>query len=183
MKKTILTLACTALATPLVFAQAKNFEGFSLGASVSSTKTVIDTAAASTDGSTTGVNLNAQYNWALGQQYVLGVGIDVGLLKNNAGNIFGKDTSTKNRYALELTPGIALSPDLLVFGKLASLSATIDDGTNTSDITGIGYGIGIRGLADKNTYWQVGYDSNRYFEKSNATGKSTALTLGFGYKF
>ena len=184
MKKTILALACTALATPLVFAQAKNFEGLSIGANIANTKTTIDATAGSTDGTTTGLDLNAQYNWALGQEFVLGVGITMGTGNNKAGtDITGNDITTKNRYSLEFTPGFAVSKDVLVYGKIASLSATAEGGGSSTDITGVGYGLGVRGMVDKNMFWQVGYDLNQYQEKNTVKAKSSTFSLGMGYKF
>lgn len=183
MKKTILALACTALATPLVFAQAKNFEGFSIGANIANTKTTIDTTgAASIDGTSTGLDLTAQYNWALGPQFVLGVGLNLGTGNNKAGTSGTTDVVTKNRYALEFTPGFTISKDVLVYGKISSLSATADSTTSDS-ITGLGYGLGVRGMIDKNMFWQVGYDSNKYQEKNSSTVKSSVFSLGAGYKF
>jgi opacity protein-like surface antigen len=190
MKKTVLALACTALATPLVFAQAKNFEGFSLGANLSSAKTTFDsTALGATDGTTNSVDLNAQYNFALGQDFVLGVGVSAGTGSNKAGNYAnGTELNTKNRYALEFTPGFALSKDVLVYGKIASLGATAEAGGNSESISGVGYGLGLRGMVDKNMYWQVGYDLNQYGEKDDGAGgtykvKSNVFSLGLGYKF
>ncbi len=182
MKNTVV-VACLALAAPLAFAQAKNFEGFSLGATLANTKTTPESSTASADGTTTSVALNAQYTFALGQQFVLGVGLDVGTGNNSAGTNSGRDLVTKNRYALEFTPGFAVSDTAMVYGKIASLSATGDATGYSENFTGLGYGLGIRGLVDKNMYWQVGYDSNQYFEKSGVKAKSTTLSAGVGYKF
>lgn len=190
MKKTLLALACTALATPLVFAQAKNFEGFSLGANLANTKTTFEDTSASIDGTTTGLELNAQYNWALGPDFVLGVGVTMGTGNNKAGTTAtNRDVSTKSRYALEFTPGLTLSKDVLLYGKVASLSGTAEvDGLGSEGISGIGYGLGVRGLVDKNMFWQVGYDLNQYTEKTSATlgtykAKSSIFSLGMGIKF
>lgn len=192
MKKALIALACTALATPLVFAQAKNFEGLSLSASLANTKTTFDdsTNAVSYDGTSTGVDFNAQYNWALGQEFVLGVGLTMGTGNNKAGTTAaGNDITTKNRYALEFTPGFAVSKDLLVYGKIASIGGTADvSGVGSESGTGVGYGLGVRGMLDKNMFWQVGYDLNQYAEKSSGTlgtykAKSSVFSLGVGYKF
>lgn len=186
MKKTILALACTALATPLVFAQAKNFEGFSIGANIASAKTTIEDttgAIASSDGTTTGLDLTAQYNWALGQEFVLGVGVTMGTGSNKAGNFGGTDVNTKDRYALEFTPGFAMSKDVLLFGKIASLNATVEGGGSSTSVTGVGYGLGMRGMVDKNMFWQAGYDLNQYQEKNSTKGKSSVFSLGMGFKF
>ena len=183
MKRITFALACAALATPLVFAQANNFEGLSMAATLANTKTTVDTTgAASIDGTSTGLDLTAQYNWALGQEFVLGVGLNMGTGSNKAGTSGATDVVTKNRYALEFTPGFAISKDVLVYGKIASLSATVDSATSDS-ITGLGYGVGVRGMVDKNMFWQVGYDSNKYQEKNTSTVKSSVFSLGVGYKF
>ena len=183
MKKTILAIACTALATPLVFAQAKNFEGLSMGVSIANTKTTVENPTSSTDGTTTGLDLNAQYTWALGQEFALGVGLTMGTGNNKAGTVGGSDINTKNRYALEVTPGFAVSKDVLLYGKIAYLNATAESAGTSESLTGTGYGLGVRGMVDKNMFWQVGYDLNQYQEKNNAKAKSTVLSLGVGYKF
>lgn len=194
MKKTILALACTALATPLVFAQAKNFEGFSIGANIANTKTTVEDTSpggSSIDGTTTGLELNAQYNWALGQEFVLGVGVTMGTGNNKAGTVPGVgDVTTKSRYSLEFTPGFAISKDILIYGKIASLSGTVElDTVGSESISGVGYGLGVRGMVDKNMFWQVGYDLNQYAEKTSTNfgttvkGKSNVFSLGMGYKF
>lgn len=188
MKKSLTLIACTAMATPLVFAQAKNFEGLSLGATIANTKTTTeDTTGAnpSIDGTSTGLDLNAQYNWALGQEFVLGVGLNMGTGNNKAGTnpSNGSDVTTKNRYALEFTPGVAISKDLLLFGKVAYLNATAESGIGSTSLTGTGYGLGVRGMVDKNLFWQAGYDLNQYQEKDNNKLKSSVFSLGVGYKF
>lgn len=189
MKKTLLAIACTALATPMVFAQAKNFEGFSLGASIANAKSTVDsTSFGSTDGTSTGLDLQAQYNFALGQDFVLGVGLNAGTGNNKAGDFGGGDITVKKRYALEFTPGFALSKDMLVYGKVAALNATLENGGSSENLSGVGYGLGLRGMVDKNMYWQVGYDLNQYGEKSDTVGgsyklKSNVFSLGVGYKF
>lgn len=188
MKKIVLAVAGTVLATPLVFAQAKNFEGFSIGASLANAKTSIEsTTGASTafEGTSTGIDLNAQYNWALGQAFVLGVGVTVGTGNNKVGSSSSVgDIVTKNRAAVEFVPGYAVSNDMLIYGKIASLAATgANDVGVSSTYAGIGYGIGLRGMMNKNMYWQIGYDMNQYAEKSNEKLKSSVFSLGMGYKF
>lgn len=183
MKKTLLALACTALATPLVFAQAKNFEGLSIGASIANAKTTVEAPTSSTDGTTTGLDLNAHYNWALGQEFVLGVGLAMGTGNNKAGTSGGSDINLKNRYALEFTPGFAVSKDVLLYGKVAYLNATAESTGSSDSLTGVGYGLGVRGMVDKNMFWQVGYDLNQYQEKNTAKAKSNIFSLGIGAKF
>lgn len=183
MKKMLLAIACTALVTPLAFAQAKNFEGFSLGASLANAKTTVEFPASSTDGTTTGLDLTAQYNWALGPEFVLGVGLTMGTGNNKAGTTGGNDINLKNRYALEFTPGLAVSKDVLLFGKVAYLNGTAESAGTSDSLTGVGYGIGVRGMIDKSMFWQVGYDANQYQEKNTAKAKASIFSLGIGAKF
>ncbi|MGQ0709180.1 MAG: outer membrane protein [Rhodoferax sp.] len=188
MKNTVV-VACLALAAPLAFAQAKNFEGFTLGANIASTKTTIETNAGNADGNTTGVDIQLQYNFALSPQFVMGIGMSMGTAENKAGTLSNVEYGLKERSAIEFTPGFVVSDSLLVFGKIASLNATgVQSTGGTATQTGIGYGLGVRGMVDKHMYWQVGYDVNTYGEKSFTNGtpykfKSSAFSAGVGYKF
>lgn len=189
MKRFALALVCTALATPAVFAQAKYFEGFSLSAGLSSTKTTFSDSSGDIDGTTTGLDLNAHYHWTLGQEFVLGLGFSIGTGNNKAGTTsLGSEVSTKSRYAIDFTPGFAASKDVLVFGKISLLNATAEASTFSEGISGIGYGVGLRVKHDPALFWSIGYDLNQYAEKNSAVAgtykaKSSVLSLGVGYQF
>ena len=192
MKRTTLIAACIAFVVPSVFAQAQNFAGFSLGANVEFTKTSTDAAALGSDsGNSTGLGLQGQYSFALAPQFVMGMGLTL-----NTGNHKTSDASsllgenyTKNNTSFDLIPGFALSNSLLAFGKISALKAKLEDsaGTTSTSLSGIGYGIGVRSLIDKNMFIQAGYDSNKYndFTIGATTFKttSTVFSLGAGYKF
>lgn len=193
MKKVIaIAVALTALGTGQVFAQAKNFEGLNLGANLEFDHgTLGATDGSSGTGHKTGLGLQAQYNWAVNNQFLLGLGVSTGTGHRNAGSYAsGVGAYTKDRVAVDLMPGYAIDNKLMVYGKISSLSAKAlsDDGTSTATAHGTGYGIGLRGLIDNNTYWQAGLDTNRYRNVGFATGTSASLkdnvfSVGVGYKF
>ena len=194
MKKvTAIVAAIGLLGAMQAFAQAKNFEGLSLGANME-----IDHGSLSaTDGSSdsnnsTRLGLQARYDWALGSQFLLGLGATFGTGHRNAGTyaLSQTDAYTKNRYSLDLMPGYAINNNLMVYGKVSALSATAlsDDGTSTATVHGTGYGIGIRGLMDNSTYWQAGLDSQRFNDVTFNTGttatfKNNVFSVGVGYRF
>lgn len=189
MKRTLLLAASIAIAAPQVFAQAKNFEGFSLGVNAESTNSQTTPTGAGSDSNTMGsLAAQAQYTFALGPQFTLGVGATAAPASLNAGSINGVNYSTKNRASFDLTPGYAVSDSTLVYGKLSALTGTgsaVDaTGTETTaGLSGVGYGVGVRYLFDKNFFVQGDINSNRYNDVNGSSLSSTALAVGLGYKF
>jgi len=190
MKKYVIATAVAAAAfAPQAFAQAKNFEGFSvLGAvNVNSTKaevTVTTPAATASDSkTTTNVGVQAEYGWALGNDFVLGAGVTVGLSDLD----LGSGAKIKNTVGLYVAPGFAVSKDSLVYAKLGSTSASVDIPGLSFDVSGMAYGIGFRSFTSKNVFFQGEYTYNKYDDKNFVNGKITAttgvLSLGVGYKF
>ena len=194
MKKALLLAASVAFIAPQAFAQAKNFEGFSVGANLAVAKSTTEpTGVACVSGNTNSLDLQAQYSLALAPQFVLGLGVTLGTGNNNAGtfSLTGTEVSTKNRTAFDIIPGYAISNSMMLFGKVSALSA---DGASTTagvetkkSISGVGYGFGLRGLIDKNMFYQLGYDINKYndvdFGTGNVKASSSVFSLGVGYKF
>jgi outer membrane immunogenic protein len=194
MKKLVLAAFCLVFASAQVFAQAKNFEGFSLIANVQSSRTNVDLSSGASDsGTSTGLGLQGQYTFALNNQYVLGVGVALGLNNRNASSASGTvglDGYTRNNTSFEFMPGIALSNTTLLFGKISATTGTFtadSTGAPSLGLTGLGYGIGVKYLIDKNVFWQVSYDLNRFNDSTNAgvtyTIKPTIFSLGVGYNF
>lgn len=192
MKKvTAIVAAVGMLSAMQAFAQAKNFEGLSLGANLE----VDHGSMTATDGSSdsahsTRLGLQARYDWALDNQFLLGLGASVGTGHRSAGAyLSGSEAYTKNRYSIDLMPGYAINNQLMVYGKVSALSATAlsDDGVSTASVHGTGYGIGVRGLIDRNTYWQAGLDAHRFndvtFNTNTVTFKDNVFSVGVGYKF
>jgi outer membrane immunogenic protein len=196
MKTRTLIAALLAVVAPVAFAQAKMFEGFSLGANLDASKTTTNVAGFGSDsGNTNGFGLQAQYSIAYGNQFVLGLGASLSTGSRKAGTLGPSDFSVKNATSLDISPGYALSESLLVYGKISALSLTAVGSTTATgnefgseSLTGLGYGIGVRSMIDKNIYIQAGYDSNRFNEKSSPSfgsfsGSSNVFSLGAGYKF
>jgi outer membrane immunogenic protein len=196
MKKMSLIAACMALTTPVAFAQARFFEGFSLGANAEMQRSTVDVNATglSDSGNGSGLGLQAQYSFALTNQFVLGVGASFSTGNRNAAAAsgpLGADIYSKNNSAFELTPGYAVSDTVLVFGKISALSGTAQNDTlaRSYSLSGMGYGLGLRSMIDKNLFFQIGYDWNKYNDVTDSAvpvtfmPKSTLFSLGMGYKF
>ena len=73
---------------------------------------------------------------------------------------------------------------------MSALAANVasDDGSGNAFTQGVGYGIGLRQMLDRNMFWQAGYDLNRYNDVAFSTGTTTGVqehvfSLGLGYKF
>jgi outer membrane immunogenic protein len=202
MKKLLIASAIVAtFFAPQAFAQAKNFEGFSVLGGVnlvSGTTEVTSTVFnGSASESSQNLGLQAQYNFALGESFVLGLGANIGLgdlkagvLSNGTANITVKQKESSSIY---IAPGFAASPTLLVYGKLAALNGKLEasssTATTTQTLSGVGYGVGVQNYFNKNLFVQVEVLQNNYNDRSfvanNETdkGKSTALSIGVGYKF
>ncbi len=194
MKKTLLLAsAAIGLASSQAWAQGGSFEGLTLGLNVESVRsTTENTNTGLSDGSNSGVgSLQAQYGFALGSQFRLGLGITGGIGSYKAGSIGGTDYSTKNAISFDLIPSVALSESMLLYGKVSSLSATGVSTTagveTTTSISGIGWGLGLRAMVDKHVFLQVGVDVNRYDDKVDAgltiRRSSNVGSIGLGYKF
>lgn len=196
MKLATLIAASIAFLAPQAFAQAKSFEGFTLGANVESAKTTTNLVGTGSDsGNGAGLGLQAQYSIAFNNQFVLGLGATLSTGTRKAGSFAGTDITTKNFTSFDITPGYALSDTLLIYGKISSISLTAVGTTaatgvelGTESVSGIGYGLGVRSMYNKNIYFQAGFDSNRTTEKTSNTlgtfsGSSNVFSLGAGYKF
>jgi len=187
----ILAVAAS-LAGVAAHAQTSNFVGFSAavnGELNSGTSTASD--GSSSGSQRGGVGLQARYGWALGSDFVLGVGASASLGNRPAGSFAnGSDVYSTQNYSLNVEPGYAISKDLLVYGKVSALSASVgsDDGSGTTPVQGVGYGVGLRSMLNQNTYWQVGVDSYRLNDANLSSGTTAALrgnvvSVGVGYNF
>lgn len=193
MKKLLIaTAVATTLFAPQAFAQAKNFEGWSLGANVQNTKTTTEVTTGNlrgtSDGASSNLALQGGYAWALGDSFVLGLNLALGFGENKAGTAIDGTTefTTKTRATWSLEPGFAVSNSVLIYGKLTANGA-MNVTTNNTDktITGNGFGLGVRYLVNKNFYVQGAYDSVGEYTGAytNVKQSSTAFSLGVGYKF
>ncbi|CAM8637013.1 Outer membrane protein beta-barrel domain containing protein [Comamonadaceae bacterium] len=184
MKKLVIAAAAAAatLAAPQAFAQAKNFEGFSVTAAVNANNNSAELAN-KVDASRANVGVIAQYDFSIGSAFVFGLGASLGL------NDFDIASNAKlqNANSIFIAPGIAVNSQTLIYGKVASVTAKADISGTSADISGVGYGIGARYLTSKNVYFQGEYVLNKYDDKKIATGtfknQTGVLSFGVGYKF
>ena len=196
MKKMIAAVAVAACVfAPQAFAQAKNFEGFSVGVNadwVNATSGYTSTSGAVTESvsdSSLNLGIQAQYNIAMGQQFVLGLGAMYELTKSKAGTYAsGTAIKAKNNYTVFIAPGYAISNTTLIYGKVSSIGTTSEcEGCTDTTFSGYGVGVGFQSLLDKNWYLQGEAMANKYDDKvgNGATNnaKTTILSFGVGYKF
>ncbi|HCX81680.1 MAG: hypothetical protein A3E00_00285 [Curvibacter sp. RIFCSPHIGHO2_12_FULL_63_18] len=202
MKKLLIASAIVAtFAAPQAFAQAKNFEGFSAGLNINATSSDTDIrnsggSVKATGQTSSNGSLQAQYNLALGSAFVLGFGgtyefgdIDLG----SSGAVFsGK---RKNAYSVYVAPGFAVADSWLIYGKVASISASFETTgaaifAGKTDASGVGYGFGVQKMLNKNVYLQAEYMQNKYDDKTIVTSLTTqakaearTFSFGVGYKF
>ncbi|MDR7306720.1 outer membrane beta-barrel protein [Rhodoferax saidenbachensis] len=202
MKKILIAAAVTVatLGAPQAFAQAKNFEGFSVGLNINSTAS--DTDISNSGGSVkatgqTSANgaFQVQYNLPLGSSFVLGFGgtYEFGDIDIGSSAIFsGKRKEASSVY---IAPGFAINDSWLIYGKVASISAKFESTgaaifTGKADATGMGYGLGFQKMLGKNLYLQAEYMQNKYNDQTIVTSLTTqakaearTVSFGVGYKF
>lgn len=184
MKKLLIAAAAAAatLAAPQAFAQAKNFQGFSVTAAVNANNNSAELAN-KVDASRGNVGVIAQYDFSVGSAFVVGLGASLAL------NDFDIASNAKlqNANSVFIAPGVAINDQTLIYGKIASITAKADLSGTSADISGIGYGIGARYFTNKNVFFQGEYVFNKYDDKKTSVGtfknQTGVLTLGVGYKF
>jgi len=195
MKKPIIAAAMAiACVAPQAFAQSANFQGMSVGVGLNAadTRTEVQAAGLTTKRNDVDYNLALQlnYNWALGNAVVLGLGGATNLGDQKAGKFGNNQFTIRNSFSLHIAPGLAINNKWLAYGKLAYLQANVRDGSgNTVTFDdGMGYGLGVQTLFDKHWFGQVEYMDNDYGSKNTPTApraklRSEMLTLSVGYKY
>lgn len=166
----------------------------SLNAESAST-TTSPVGAASQSANSSSLGLQPQYTWALGNNFVLGAGLTIGIGENKAGT-FGSgpsDTTMQSRLAFDLQPGYAFSDAFLGYLKLSSVGASYEMNTPGSPrqstiVSGASYGVGLRAMVANGIYVQTGYDTVRY-DRVMASAlwdmgvDAKVFSLGLGIKF
>jgi len=194
MNKALAVAAIFTLGSAQAFAQAKNFEGLSIGANYESTHTNLNTVGAQDSGGSSGLGLQAQYTFAMSPTFTIGVGATYSTANHVAATTAGAyadNVYTNTNISVDFLPGYALSDTTLVYGKLSALSGTLQDNKNalSYSLGGVGYGIGLRSMVDKSIYFQLGFDFNTYSDVNTQFGggattiKSDVYSIGVGYKF
>jgi opacity protein-like surface antigen len=175
-----LALLASVSITP-AFSQAKNFAGPSIavtGGFVSHTfasqyNDGTDTAAIANIGDNDiAYGLDLSYAFPIDQNFLIGLGITYGLNDTDAGEFLGvlkfKAEDAKSVY---IQPTYAFSDSFAAFAKLgyhevkgtATLSTDIDlggdlgieAGSASDTYTGVGYGVGLKGMINQNVFIQA----------------------------
>lgn len=194
MKKLLLTtFVLGSIAASSAFAAGPNdLSGFSIGTTAEFSRGASNATDGTSDtGQSTALGLQARYDWSLAPNFALGLGASYSSGVHQAGTYAsGAAATINNRYSLDIIPTVALANNFQLYGKVSSIygAASADDGANTANVQGVGYGLGVRQMLDKNMYWQAGYDVNQFRDVSFSTGttsslKENVLSIGIGYKF
>jgi outer membrane immunogenic protein len=149
---------------------------------------------------TQGVSVDVSYGLSLGGSSVLTIGLDADLSDAKLAtftdadtvNGFNVEVKQKNRYGVYVAPGIAVTKDALIYGKLGYNSMkgelSFDAGSVSQTFKGVSYGVGTKIMISKNTFFKV--EASRYTYSSKTTDDGTSVkpsatvgTIGFGIKF
>ena len=195
MKKLFIAAAVTAaFSASGAYAQSENFKGLDLGIGLNVARTTVESnlrSGASSSGSANDYNLalQLQYNVALNNAWLLGVGGTANLGDTKAGSLFNtSDVKVKNAYSLFVAPGYAFNNAWMGYLKLAYINAKADGNFGSTNFdSGYGLGFGARAMLDKNWYGQVEYMNNMYDDKKffleTDKLKADVFTVSVGYKF
>ncbi len=169
-----------------------DLSGFSIGTNAEFSRGNVGATDGSADGgASTTAGINARYDWALTPTFAIGLGASYSTGNHAFGSYANGTAATmNNRYSLDIVPTVALSNDYQLFGKISSIygSASSSDGVSSNNVQGVGYGLGVRKMLDKNLYVQAGYDLNQYRDVTFSNGNTASLkenvySIGLGYKF
>ncbi len=199
MKMNILAVGCCmclSFATSVAYAQASNFKGPFGGILVSSVGSSTDIngsgPAFSTGAQTVLPTLEAGYNFATTEKFVLGASITYDLAKTNGGNIATASLQSDNHYSLNFKPGYAINDTTLLYATIGynHRNATVTNAGNFPGYSfdGIGYGIGSMLMLNESIYLRFELQKINYGSQSIQSGVSaqpslTVGTIGVGYKF
>ncbi len=190
-------MKCIALLTTVVTlsssAIAGEFDGFSAGFNVNSTKadTKLVDPAGPFDGylkrnSTTGT-IFGQYSYAASENVLLTVGASYDVKDTQLSDT----TKLKNHYAVYFEPGYVIDKSTLIFGKIGYHRAKVNADDNGSVVSasfhGTGYGVGVRHKLDKQLFVQAELEQVKYSQKTLNTAQLTphtpSIKMGIGYQF
>ena len=198
MKKITKLVGMCAMATltSSAFAQAQNFEGFSVYASTgyNSWKSGLSNyitggvptgfAFDSVEGGGTPLFLGLEYTLPIDKEFTFGISWETDMLDGKTGtgalNFNGAKAGDythvvkSGAYQISLKPGVVMAPNTLLYGKLGyySLTSSIGAGGQTPlsyTSTGYGLGAGIKQMLSKNIFG-FGEFSTRIGTTKNQTG-------------
>jgi Outer membrane protein beta-barrel domain len=200
MKKIITLATVVAAFSTSAFAQVSNFTGYSAGVNLDHTAVTSSLSDSTFEFDalgqhSVGLSLQGAYGVALSPTTVLGVGATYSLTEAKAGYL--KETTgsvtfkAKNATSIYFEPGLLVNEKTLAYGKLSYETVKMTaDGASGGDknISGVGYGFGLRTMLDKAWSLQaevkhVAYDSEKMDSATDFKTKATIGSIGVGYKF
>ena len=203
------------------FSQAKNFAGPSLavtGGKVSSTTKVnyndgaggeAEAHVADIGGNDIGFGLDLSYAFAIDNNFLIGLGFTYGLNDTDAGTVASiLKFKIEDQRSVYIQPTYAFNNSFAAYGKIgyhemdgkATLTQNLfinnqnyglAAGSASGEFKGIGYGFGLKGLINQNTYIQaevqyVDYDSEGGGSANNVGSfkpETVSGIISIGYKF
>lgn len=193
MKKTALTLALL-VTSSIGMAQENPFEGPSVGVSVSSVggSTNISGVRSANIGEQSIVpTVELGYTYGASKEIALGLTGTYDLADTKGGSDGNGNLVGKKHYSINFKPGYVLGSSTMLYALVGynRMQGTFNEGgfTGSSNLNGIGYGLGIQALLDKYFYIKLEGQQVKYTTASvsGITYKpsTTIATLGIGYKF
>lgn len=182
MKKITKLLSVCAMVTltSSAFAQAQNFEGFSVYASTgynswkSGFSNVVESGLPQTnltidsiESGATPLNLGLEYTFPIDKDFTVGISWETNMLGGKSGTGNAVDTvkgtevvtgiAKSGSYQISVTPGVVMAPNTLLYGKIGYYSLANDYTLGGQDIfsftsTGYGLGVGIKQMFTKNMF-------------------------------
>jgi opacity protein-like surface antigen len=198
MQKKLLITVLLSFSAAGVMAQTNSqtnpFEGISIGVSVSSVggSTDLSGARSANMGQQSVVPaVEAGYAFGVTKDIALGLTGTYDLADTKGGSDGSANLVGKKHYSINFKPGYVLGESNMIYALLGynRMSGTLNNNgyTGSSNLNGIGYGIGIETLLNKNIYLKVEGQQVQY-SSSTVSGltfkpSTTIATLGLGYKF
>jgi opacity protein-like surface antigen len=198
MKKKLLVTAALSIMASGAIAQsslpANPFEGASIGVSVSSVGGSTDisgTQSANMGQQSIVPTANVGYAYGLTKEIALGLTGTYDLADTKGGSSGSANLVGKKHWSVNFKPGYVLGSNTMIYALVGynRMEGTLNNNgsTGASNLNGIGYGIGIEALIDKNVYVRLEGQQVKYTTAtmSGITYKpsTTLATLGLGYKF
>ncbi len=196
--------ALTLLACTAAQAQDADFTGPALAVGVGTTHNRLEyggfLAGQTSKENSAAVKLDGSYGIALSSQWVATLGATYDLNKTDFGTVSYVDSGTtytvhtklKNHYSLYVAPGYRLSPNWLVYGKLAwhHAKGEFNDsqvGTGETTHSGVGFGLGVSTVLARQVEARFEVQHINFNRKSanlsNGKPETTEAMLYFGYRF
>lgn len=194
MKKTALALTVfTAMATNAM-AQENPFSGPSVGVSVSSVGGTTDLSgsrSANMGQQSVVPTVEAGYAFGVSKEVALGLTGTYDLADTKGGSDGSANLVGKKHYSINFKPGYVVGSSTMLYALVGynrmQGSLNNNGASGYSNLNGIGYGIGLQALLDKNVYVKLEGQQVKY-TSSTVNGltykpSTTIATLGLGYKF